>query len=118
MLHKEATSLSRVPIPWIGKVASSNLAGPMFQRFDMCFVYIIESTVKPRFYVGICADLEIRLSQHNSGKNLSTKAYRPWRLAWQQTCPDRSNATLLERKIKSWKSRLAIQRLISQNTPL
>lgn len=47
----------------------------------MFFVYIIVSDIKGlRFYVGLTANLENRLKEHNSGKTKSTKGYIPWSL--------------------------------------
>src|SRR5690606_4621174 len=43
------------------------------------FVYVIRSEKDGRFYVGMSADVEKRLNEHNSGKTRSTKAYRPWK---------------------------------------
>jgi predicted GIY-YIG superfamily endonuclease len=44
----------------------------------MFFVYVIVSEISGlRFYVGTSYDPEKRLVEHNSGKTLSMKGYRP-----------------------------------------
>ena len=67
----------------------------------MFFVYVIRSAVDKRFYVGLCADLERRLKEHNSGKTFSTKAYRPWKLFFFETYPTRIEARKREIYLKS-----------------
>jgi putative endonuclease len=44
----------------------------------MIFVYVLQSAVDGRFYVGLTNDLQRRLSEHNRGKMKYTKAFRPW----------------------------------------
>jgi putative endonuclease len=69
----------------------------------MFFVYILEATKSKRFYIGQTENLESRVVQHNKGKNLSTKAYIPYRLKWWKELESRSEAVLLEQKLKGIK---------------
>ena len=49
----------------------------------MYFLYILKSFKKENWhYIGITADLNKRLKQHNQGKTKSTKAYRPFELVY------------------------------------
>ncbi len=48
------------------------------------YVYILQSKVKDRYYVGYYADIETRLYKHNSGSTQSTKPYRPWKLVYSE----------------------------------
>jgi putative endonuclease len=43
-------------------------------------VYVLQSLVDNRIYVGFTPDMERRLKGHDSGKTLSTKGYIPWEL--------------------------------------
>jgi len=36
-------------------------------------MYILYSAKMDRYYIGSCEDLNIRIAQHNSGRNKSTK---------------------------------------------
>lgn len=65
------------------------------------FVYVIRSEKDGRFYVGMSADVEKRLNEHNSGKTRSTKAYRPWKFFFKEEFPTREEARKREKYLKS-----------------
>jgi putative endonuclease len=67
----------------------------------MYYVYAIKSKVKNYIYVGITNDLEKRLQQHNKGQNVSTKAYRPYELIYQEIVKDRVEARSREVYLKA-----------------
>ena len=47
----------------------------------MFYVYILQSIDFPNnFYIGFTTDLKQRLSEHNSGKSVHTKKFKPWKL--------------------------------------
>ena len=64
------------------------------------YVYILYSTRKKRYYVGQTDNFESRLKRHNEGKVKSTKHGIPWELIHKIEVNTRSEALLLERKIK------------------
>ena len=65
-------------------------------------VYVIESEANPeRYYVGLTADLERRLTAHNQGLSRHTSRYRPWRVRAWITFADESRAAEMERYLKS-----------------
>ena len=64
------------------------------------FVYILFSEKSSRYYVGQTADIIDRLKRHNSGRVSSTKYGVPWKIVLQIEVSDRSEAMLLETKIK------------------
>ena len=65
------------------------------------FVYILYSVDFDRYYKGQCQNLDNRIERHNSGKEKSTAPYRPWILVWSGIKDTRSEAMLLERKLKN-----------------
>jgi putative endonuclease len=65
------------------------------------FVYILQSSLNDSFYKGSTDDLSRRFFEHNSGKATSTSRYCPWYLVWYTTKENRSEALLLERKLKN-----------------
>ncbi len=65
------------------------------------FVYAIQSQINNFIYVGMTGNVNIRLEQHNSGKNKSTKAYRPWKLFYEEYCVDQISARKREKQLKS-----------------
>jgi len=66
----------------------------------MYFTYILYSQAKSKFYVGQTNDINDRLKRHNSGESLSTKHGVPWKLIYSIELATRSEAVLLETKIK------------------
>ena len=65
------------------------------------WVYILESEMNGSYYVGQTEDVSERLSRHNDGRENYTSAYRPWRLLGVIEKQTRSEAILLERKLKN-----------------
>ncbi|RJP68606.1 MAG: GIY-YIG nuclease family protein, partial [Ignavibacteriales bacterium] len=47
-------------------------------------VYILKTDSKERYYIGHSEDVEKRLSEHNSAKTKSTKAYVPWKIIYTE----------------------------------
>jgi len=66
----------------------------------MFTTYILFSNSTQRFYTGHCEDFSVRLEQHNSGRNKSTKYGIPWEIAFSRYFNSRAEATSLEIKIK------------------
>ncbi len=63
-------------------------------------VYILFSIEKGRYYVGQTDNFESRLDRHNQGKVKSTKYGLPWKLIKLIEVKTRSEALILEKKIK------------------
>ena len=79
------------------------------------WVYLLQSTRRPRTYVGIARDVQRRLRQHNGelvGGARSTRGGRPWRIVRTLgPFPDRSTASRVE---YAWKQVRGRQRLLWQ----
>ena len=78
----------------------------------MAYVYVLESETSERFYVGSTGNLENRLLRHNKGYEKSTKHYRPYKIVFSQKCVTLQEAQALERKIKKWKRKDFILKII------
>ena len=89
---------------------------PATAGFFMYYTYILYSESFNRYYVGHCEDMEPRLLRHNLKKVPSTKAYVPWKLMYTESYSTRSEASSREREIKGKKSRIYIEKLISNGT--
>ncbi|MBA6152648.1 GIY-YIG nuclease family protein [Gelidibacter maritimus] len=63
-------------------------------------VYILYSQKRSRYYVGQTDNIESRLLRHNKSLVASTKTGVPWDLVFTQTVNSRSEALILEKKIK------------------
>jgi putative endonuclease len=77
------------------------------------FCYIIFSEKTNKYYVGSCANMDIRIQQHNSGQNISTKSGIPWKVVYTETYNSNAEARKRESEIKKKKSRKYIEWLIS-----
>ncbi|XHP72444.1 hypothetical protein KCTC52924_00166 [Arenibacter antarcticus] len=64
-------------------------------------VYILYSEKRSRYYVGQTADIEKRLKRHNLGIVPLTKSGIPWELVLQIEVLSRSEAVVLEQRIKN-----------------
>jgi len=78
----------------------------------MYFTYILKSRNFDYFYIGHTADLEKRLSEHNSGRVKSTKKYLPWEIIYYESINTKSEAYKRELQIKSYKGGNAFKKLI------
>jgi putative endonuclease len=67
----------------------------------MFFVYVISSLDHKYIYVGIAQDVSKRLSQHNNGKEKTTRPYRPFQLILTEKYPNRIAAREREKQLKS-----------------
>ena len=78
----------------------------------MYFVYILKSLKVLRYYIGSSENVARRLSDHNSGKVKSTKAYQPWEVVYLEKFNIKSDALKREKQIKSYKSGNAFKKLL------
>ncbi|MGC1389683.1 MAG: GIY-YIG nuclease family protein [Bacteroidales bacterium] len=81
----------------------------------MYFVYIIESLLNGRYYIGQTKDLRERIERHNKGRNLSTKAYLPWELKWWKEFETRADAIKTETTLKGIKKREGIISFVNKH---
>jgi putative endonuclease len=75
-------------------------------------VYILQSEMNGRYYIGHTSDIEERIQSHNNGKVRSTKAYRPWKIVYSEPYASKQEAYCREIKIKSYKHGEAFKKLI------
>ena len=80
----------------------------------MYFTYILFSSSKRRYYIGCTNDLAGRIRRHNCLHRGYTGNNDDWVLVWQKKFENKNLALSEERKIKNWKSRLMIEKLISE----
>jgi len=67
----------------------------------MYFVYILQSEKTFEFYKGQAADIHERVKRHNMGIETATKHGVPWILIWFVKKTTRSEAVILEKKLKN-----------------
>ena len=67
----------------------------------MYFVYVIASQKRKYIYVGLTNDVDRRFDEHQSGKNKTTKSYRPFSLIHVENFSTRIEAREREKYLKS-----------------
>ncbi|MTB51768.1 GIY-YIG nuclease family protein [Lewinella sp. W8] len=70
-----------------------------------CFVYVLYSPSKDRFYVGYTRQLADRFQRHQTGRSKSTKSGSPWLIVYLERFDNASVAYQRETQIKRRKSK-------------
>jgi len=81
----------------------------------MYYVYIIKSKKTKKLYKGSTSDLKQRLSDHNNGYTVSTKAGVPWELIYYEGFKTKTDALREEISLKSGKGRERIKFLLKNS---
>jgi len=71
------------------------------------YVYILRSLKHHSFCIGYTKNLEKRFKEHNDGKDLATKTFRPYKLIFYEAFLDSKDAKKREEYLKSgwgWRS--------------
>jgi len=76
-------------------------------------VYLLFSESKNRYYIGHSSNLETRLIRHNQKSKGFTGNTNDWKVVYTEQYNTKEEAQKRELQIKSWKSRIKIQELIS-----
>jgi putative endonuclease len=64
------------------------------------YVYVLENKNR-EMYIGYTTNLEKRVSEHNHGRNRSTKSGRPWHIIYCEACLNINDATRREKYLKT-----------------
>ena len=67
----------------------------------MYYVYVLKSEKDGLFYTGFSVDLNRRLSEHNTGTQISTKNRGPFQLIYYEWCLNKEDAIAREKYLKS-----------------
>ena len=67
----------------------------------MCYVYVLKSISRNYIYVGLTGNIKKRIYQHQSGKNKTTKPYRPFKVVLSEAFETRYEARKREKYLKS-----------------
>lgn len=78
----------------------------------MAYVYIIQSTDNGRYYIGSTTNIDRRFKQHQQGKHHSSKRFAHPKLVFKQEFDSIETARRVERKLKSYKRRDFIEKII------
>ncbi|HAS00261.1 MAG TPA: excinuclease ABC subunit C [Candidatus Moranbacteria bacterium] len=67
----------------------------------MFYVYVLQSLIDGLLYTGYTGDLKKRISEHNEGRNFSTKTRKPFKLVYYEACFNEKDAKAREKYLKS-----------------
>ena len=76
-------------------------------------VYILFSALQNKYYIGFTADIVSRIISHNQKNNGFKGKIDDWELVYTEKYDTKQEAINREFEIKSWKSQIKIQALIS-----
>jgi len=78
------------------------------------YTYILESATHNKLYIGQTSDLKKRIERHNNGGSLYTRGKGPWNLIFSVEFSTRTEAILLEQKLKNSKNPAKVREWISR----
>jgi putative endonuclease len=78
----------------------------------MYFVYILRSEKDERLYIGYTDDIGRRPEEHNEGKSLATKPFRPYKLIYYEAFLHIKDAKAREKYLKSGWGRRSIKKML------
>jgi len=79
------------------------------------YLYILQSEVNKRYYIGSTSHLENRLKEHNNGKSKYISITKPFKIVFKQDYKDILSAMKAERWLKKQKSKSLIVKIIKDN---
>ncbi|MEL0644707.1 GIY-YIG nuclease family protein [Olleya sp. Ti.3.14] len=83
------------------------------------YTYIITNKYRTTFYVGVTADLNKRITEHQNGiGSVFTKKYNLKDLIYYEIFTDINQALLREKQIKNWKKEWKLNLIKEQNPKL
>jgi len=80
----------------------------------MYYTYILKSDKSGRYYIGHTLSINLRLTEHNSGRVKSTRNKGPWQCVYFESFETRLEANRRELEIKNKKSRKYIEYLLDK----
>ena len=78
------------------------------------YVYILESKEYDKTYIGITNDPDRRLKEHNAGKSIYTRKFKPWEIVYKEEVIDRKTAREKEKYFKSSAGRKKVKIILSK----
>ncbi len=79
------------------------------------YTYILFSETLNKYYIGSTNGIDGRLERHLSSNKGFTSRAKDWKLKHFEPYQSRKEAVKRELKIKGWKSRKMIEKLIAKN---
>jgi len=78
------------------------------------YVYILQSQIDHSLYIGYTSNLKERLREHNDGKSLATKPFRPYKLIFYEAFLNKGDAKNKETYLKGGYGRKTIKGMLAR----
>jgi putative endonuclease len=78
----------------------------------MFFVYVLLSLKDKKLYTGFSEDIKKRLTDHNAGRNTSTKSRRPFELIYYEAHLSKEDALRREVYFKTTKGKSTLKQML------
>ena len=76
-------------------------------------VYILHSEARDKYYIGFTGEiLSERIRKHNTNHKGFTGSTGDWKIVFSESYDEKEAAMKREKELKSWKSRIRIEKLI------
>lgn len=79
----------------------------------MFYIYAIKSLVRNYIYIWLTNNIKRRINEHNSGRNKTTKPYKPFELIYSAKFEKRTDAREKEKYLKSGSGKEFLKELIN-----
>ena len=90
-----------------------NLIAPTIYTYLVHYLYILQSDKDGNFYTGTTGNLERRIKEHQTGKNISTSYRRPFRLIYYEAYMLKEDAEAREKYLKTSMGRRVIRKQLA-----
>ncbi len=78
----------------------------------MFYAYVLKSVNRDYYYKGHCQDIDVRLTQHNSGMTDSIRPYIPFKIVYFETFETEREAIIREKYFKSAAGRRFLKKVL------
>lgn len=78
------------------------------------YTYVLQRKQNDDLYIGYTTDLRRRISEHNSGKNFSTKNKGLWQVIFYEAYLDADDAMRREKYLKSSQGSRLLKRMLKE----
>lgn len=83
-----------------------------FPEEHMYYVYVLLSKKDNNFYIGFTENVEQRVAEHNSKKNVSTRFRGPFKLIYYEGHTSKYDALRRERYFKTSKGKTTLRQIL------
>ncbi len=84
----------------------------------MYYAYVLKIQANGRLYIGHTDNLDTRVTRHNTGGSPYTQKRGPWKLVGRLPCKTKSEAIMLEIKLKRMKRPDRVIKYLEKNDGL